>query len=107
MHNYYKYKGTVKDSSLVKSDLVDCFGKDVADTIIYALDQCGYFIVPSDNKGKGDYILVDGTGMDFTDDDYLKDVSSIKEDTIKILNYYKKEKYIEEKHINDLLNILK
>lgn len=100
----YKYMGNIRDSRVVRPVLADEIGIDRADAVIYGLQECGYFIVPSDNLKKGKYILIDKGVMGYTEKDYYKDGKVIKADTIKILKHYVKEGYMTKSHAKDIVD---
>lgn len=100
----YKYTGNIRDSRVVRPVLADEIGIDRADAVIYALKECGYFIVPSDNLKRGKYLLIDEGVMGYTEEDYYKNGQDIKADIIKILKYYVKEGYMVKEHVKDMLD---
>lgn len=91
----YEYKGTVRDCSLVKDDMIKVLGKNRAEMLIWALDQFDYFVIPSNDLNKGRYILVDRGNLSYMEDDFFVTINELRNDTINAIKYYIAQNYID------------
>lgn len=100
---YYTYRGTIEDSSLVQSDFIGGLGKDKASMLMWALDKMAYFVAPSDDIKKGRYIIVDKDTLKYSNEDYLKTVEDVRKEVITLVKGYIKEGYIDKSRGEDIL----
>lgn len=92
----YKYKGKVRDCSLVRYDMVKELGRKKADVLMWALEQFNYFVIPSNQLNKGKYILVDGWTLIYTDEDFYRTIEDLRDDTVNAIKYYISQKHVDE-----------
>lgn len=91
----YEYKGTVRDCSLVKDDMIKVLGKKRAEMLMWALDQFDYFVIPSTDLNKGRYILVDRGNLSYMEDDFFATINKLRDNTVNAIKYYIAQNYIE------------